>query len=53
MLKTFIKKPVKIQEVQLIGTNYDEIHEFIGYFPVLACLNSKPYITINTLEGDH
>ena len=35
------------------GTNYDEICEFIGYFPVLACWNSKPYIAIHTLEGDH
>ena len=53
MIKTYIKKPVEIQEVQWTGTNYDEIREFIGYFPVLACQNSKPYITINTLEGDH
>lgn len=53
MIKTYIKKPVEIQAVQWTGTNYDEIHEFIGYFPLLACLNSKPYITINTLEGDH
>lgn len=30
MIKTFVKKPVKIQAVQWTGENYDEIRDFIG-----------------------
>ena len=53
MIKTFIKKPVKIQAVQWTGTNYDEIREFIGYFPKIICGSFGPYMIINTLKGDH
>lgn len=53
MIKKFIKKPVEIQAVQWTGTNNDEIHDFIGYFPKIICGSFGPYMIIKTLEGDH
>ena len=31
MIKTFVKKPVKVQAVQWTGDNYEEISDFIGH----------------------
>ena len=53
MTKTFIKKPVEIQAVQWTGDNYDEICDFIGYFPTFLYGSLRPCIIIKTLEGDH
>lgn len=35
MIKTFVKKPIEVQAVQWTGDNYDEIYNFIGYYPAL------------------
>lgn len=54
MIKSFIKKPVMVQAVQLSGDNFEEVAEFVGKDTLFA-LNSlgKPYLIINTLEGAH
>ena len=52
MIKTFIKKPVKVQAVQWTGNNYGEIACFIGHVRSVYHLNDE-YIIIDTFEGDH
>ena len=54
MIKTFIKKPVKVQAVQWTGYNFDEIVDFVGR-DCLDLLGSfkNPDLVIHTLEGDH
>lgn len=31
MIKTFVKKPVKVQAVQWTGDNYEELADFVGH----------------------
>lgn len=42
------KKPVVIEAIRFIGSNYEEIREFIGQNTLCSDLN----IVISTLEGD-
>lgn len=44
----FRKKPVEIEAIRFIGSNYEEIREFIGQ----NTLSSDLSIVIPTLEGD-
>ena len=52
MIKTFIKKPVTVQAIQLTSDNWEEVADFVGK-DVRFALDSfgKPYLIINTLEG--
>lgn len=52
MIKTYIKKPVKIEAIQYLGTNIDEIENFIDN-PVIKYYSSdgECAIGIPTLEG--
>ena len=50
MIKTFVKKPVKVQAVQWTGDNYEEIADFIGHVRSVYHLNDE-YVIIETLEG--
>lgn len=52
MIKTFVKKPVKVQAVQWTGDNYEEVADFVGYIRFPCCLD-KDSMFITTLEGDH
>ncbi len=54
MIKTFAKKPIKVQAVQWTGYNFDEIMDFVG-IDSLNLLGSfkNPDLVINTLEGDY
>lgn len=54
MIKSFIKKPVTVQAIQLTGDNWEAVADFVGK-DVLFTLDSfgKPYLIINTLEGAH
>ena len=52
MIKTFAKKPVKVQAVQWTGDNYEELADFVGHIRSVYHLNDE-YIIINTPEGDH
>ena len=51
MIKTFVKKPVKVQAVQWTGDNYEEIADFIGHVRSVYHLNDE-YVIIDMLEGD-
>ena len=51
MIKTFVKKPVKVQAVQWTGNNYEELADFIGHVRSVYNLNYE-YIIIDMLEGD-
>lgn len=51
MIKTFVKKPVKVQAVQWTGNNYEEIADFIGHVHSVYYLTDE-YIIIDTPEGD-
>ncbi|MGJ0022720.1 MULTISPECIES: hypothetical protein [Streptococcus] len=44
----FRKKPVEIEAVRFVGSNYEEIREFIGQNTLCSDLS----IVIPTLEGD-
>lgn len=44
----FRKKPVEIEAIRFIGSNYEEIREFIGQNTLCSDLS----IVISTLEGD-
>lgn len=62
MIKTFVKKPLKVQAVQWTGDNYNEISDFIDEktadgvrkrrFDVYGS-SDDPDLVIYTLEGDH
>ena len=54
MIKTFVKKPVKVQAIQWTGYNFDEIVDFVG-IDGLDLLGSfkNPDLVIHTLEGNH
>lgn len=52
MVKTFVKKPVKVQAVQWTGANYKEIADFVGHIRFTYSLD-KYSVIIETLEGDH
>lgn len=52
MIKTFVKKPVKVQAVQWTGDNYGEIACFVGHVRSVYHLNDE-YTIIETFEGDH
>ena len=52
MIKTFVKKPVKVQAVQWTGNNYEEIIHFVGYVCFVNSLD-KDSVIIKTLEGNH
>lgn len=50
MIKTFIKKPVKIHAIQWTGDNYEEIADFVGHFISPYSLD-EGLVAIETLEG--
>ena len=50
MIKTFVKKPVKVKAVQWTGDNYEEIADFICHVCHVYHLNDK-YVIIDMLEG--
>ena len=52
MIKTYVKKPVKIEAVQYLGDNIDEIENFIDN-PVIKyyTTDNECSIGIPTLEG--
>lgn len=52
MIKTFVKKPVKVQAVQWTGDNYEELADFVGHIRFTYSLD-KDSVIIETLEGDH
>ena len=51
MIKTFVKKPLKVKAVQWTGDNYEELADFIGHVRSAYHLNDE-YVIIGTLEGD-
>lgn len=54
MIKTFVKKPVKVQAVQWTGNNYEEIVDFVGVYSLPMFLGKDSVIIIiKTLEGNH
>ena len=52
MIKTFVKKPVKVQAVQWTGNNYKEIDDFVGHISFPYSFDRDTLI-IETLEGNH
>lgn len=52
MIKTFVKKPVKVQAVQWTGDNYGEIARFVGLVRFTTIID-EDFVIIKTLEGDH
>ena len=50
MIKTFVKKPVKVQAVQWTGDNYEELADFIGHVRSVYHLNDE-YVIIDMLKG--
>lgn len=52
MIKTFVKKPVKVQAVRWTGDNYEELADFVGHIRFVYSLD-KDSVIIETLEGDH
>ena len=52
MIKTFVKKPVKVQAVQWTGDNYEEIANFVGHSSFRHSFE-KDSVIIETLEGSH
>lgn len=53
MVKTFIKKPLEVQAVQWTGDNYDEICNFIGYYPTLIYGNFGPFLDIGLYGNEN
>jgi len=49
MIKTFVKKPVKVQAVQWTGNNYEEVANFVGRVTFPYAFDNK--VIIETLEG--
>lgn len=52
MIKTFVKKPVKVQAIQWTGDNYEELIDFVGNVMFPYSFDDGEVI-IRTLEGDH
>ena len=52
MIKTFVKKPVKVRAVQWTGNNYKEIDDFVGHISFPYSFDRDTLI-IETLEGNH
>lgn len=54
MVKTYYKKPVKVEAVRWDGTNFKEIRKFAGdsCFPYKDCAGAD-VLVIRTLEGNH
>lgn len=52
MIKTFVKKPVKVQAVQWTGYNFKELNDFVGYCYYTYSLDDKYSVIIETLEGN-
>lgn len=52
MIKTFVKKPVKVRAVQWTGDNYEEITDFVGHISFPYSFD-KGSVIIETLEGNH
>lgn len=52
MVKTFIKKPLEVQAVQWTGDNYDEICNFIEYYPALLHGSFGPFLVIGTYGNE-
>lgn len=52
MIKTFVKKPVKVQAVQWTGNNYEEIADFVGHISFPYSID-KDSVIIETLEGSY
>lgn len=52
MIKTLVKKPVKVQAVQWTGNNYKEIDDFVGHISFPYSFDRDTLI-IETLEGNH
>lgn len=52
MIKTFVKKPVKVQAVQWTGDNNGEVLKFVGHARFVYSLNSYS-VLIETLEGNY
>lgn len=50
MIKTFVKKPVKVQAVKWTGDNYEELVDFVGH--VMFPYSFKDDVIIKTLEGE-
>lgn len=51
MIKKYIKKPVKIEAVQYLGNNIEEIENFIDNTVLKYYLDGEVSIGIPTLEG--
>lgn len=53
MIKTFVKKPVKVQAVQWTGHNFKEVADFIGIESINVNWqeDGSPSIGITTMEG--
>lgn len=52
MIKTFVKKPIKVQAVQWTGDNYEEIADFVEHIS-FPCSFDKGSVIIETLEGNY
>lgn len=52
MIKTFVKKPVKVRAVQWTGDNYEEIADFVGHISFPYSLD-KDSVIISTLENNY
>ena len=53
MIKTFVKKPVKVQAVQWTGDNFKELNDFVGCCYYTYSLHDEHSVIIETLEGNH
>lgn len=49
MSKSYVKKPIVVEAVQWLGTNADEIYDFVGE----ALSWDMSALLIHTLEGVH
>lgn len=52
MIRTFVKKPVKVQAVQWTGDNYEELIDLVGH-AVFPYSFDDGEVIIRTLEGVH
>lgn len=53
MVRTFVKKPIKVQAIKWTGYNFADIREFIGIDNIkLFGSYNNPDLVICTLEGD-
>ena len=51
MILTVRKKPVVVEAVQWVGTNKEEIDNFVGYETKHSYTSTNDFINIMTLEG--